>query len=179
MTRPRVRPLRRIVVVLLAAVTLLSGWTTPAGAAEGRADKLAVLARWTQTSTASYAGWDDARAHRDRWASHDFDWSTDNCSASPDQPLGFDFRLACQRHDFGYRDYKAAGLFADHKRRLDDAFHADLKRRCGTYPRASRPACYALAWTYYTAVKAFGRLITIDDTDLDRAARRAAQSGTH
>ena len=49
--------------------------------------------------------------------SYGFDWSTDYCSASPDQPLGFDFRLSCWRHDFGYRNYKAVGAFPANKSR--------------------------------------------------------------
>lgn len=41
------------------------------------------------------------------------DWSSDNCSDSPDNPLGFPFTPGCQRHDFGYRNYKAQGRFTD------------------------------------------------------------------
>jgi hypothetical protein len=48
-------------------------------------------------------------------------------------------------------------------------FYADLKRKCATYNVIVRPACYALAWTYYQAVVAFGSVI-IDKAGLARAA---------
>lgn len=32
--------------------------------------------------------------------------SDDNCSTSPDNPIGFPFETACDRHDFGYRNFK-------------------------------------------------------------------------
>ena len=141
----------------------------PAGAEP--AGRLTVLSGWTRTSTASYTSWNTARLDRETWATYNFDWSTDHCSTSPDQPLGFDFRLACHRHDFGYRNYKAANRFADNKARLDNAFYADLKRKCGTYSVFVQGACYSLAWTYYTAVQVFGSLIGVTTEDLDRAAR--------
>ena len=39
------------------------------------------------------------------------DWSSDGCSSSPDNPLGFDFENSCYRHDFGYRNTKAQSRF--------------------------------------------------------------------
>lgn len=39
------------------------------------------------------------------------DWSSDGCSHAPDNPFGFPFLPACQRHDFGYRNYKAQNRF--------------------------------------------------------------------
>ncbi|THA48663.1 hypothetical protein E6R62_28965 [Streptomyces sp. A1136] len=119
-------------------------------------DKPRVLGDWTQTGVASYDAWADARAHRRDWAAYDFDWTTDYCTTSPDNPFGFPFRMACARHDFGYRNYGAAGLFRAYKPRLDDAFHADLKRVCAHYAGARRASCLSTAWTYYQAVKTFG-----------------------
>src|SRR5262249_32059658 len=78
-------------------------------------DKLAVLSSWTQPPVSSYNAWYSARQNQGAWAAYQFDWSTDYCSDSPDQPLGFDFRLPCARHDFGYRNYKALQLFAKTK----------------------------------------------------------------
>ncbi len=160
-----------MVVSLLTTLAL----ATPAAAVNGD-EKLAVLSDWTQTSAASYTAWNAARTDRADWSSYAFDWSTDYCSASPDNPLGFDFRLACHRHDFGYRNYKVTGLFPAAKPRLDKAFHADLKRRCGTYTPVVRPACLSLAWTYYQAVKRFGSTAAVSRTDLDRAARLKAEA---
>ena len=56
------------------------------------------------------------------------------------------------------------------KTRLDDAFYADLRRKCATYNFLVRPACYSLAWTYYQAVRAFGSVV-VSRADIDRAAR--------
>ena len=51
------------------------------------------------------------------------DWSSDGCSDSPDNPFGFPFLPACERHDFGYRNYKNQGRFSsDNKLRIDDNF---------------------------------------------------------
>jgi Prokaryotic phospholipase A2 len=129
--------------------------------------KLAVLSSWTQTTADSQGTWLSARANQGAWTGYAFDWSTDYCSSSPDNPLGFDFTLSCARHDFGYRNYKAVEEFPANKPRVDSAFYEDLKRRCATYSSSVRPACTALAWTYYQAVKAFG---SVTPADVDRAA---------
>ena len=99
-----------------------------------------------------------ARANQSAWSAYGFDWSTDYCSSSPDNPLGFDFTLSCWHHDFGYRNYKAIGTFSANKSRLDDMLYFDLTTKCATYNVLVRPACNGLAWTYYQAVKAFGAL---------------------
>lgn len=39
------------------------------------------------------------------------DWTSDGCSDSPDNPLGFNFEPACYRHDFGYTNYRAQSRF--------------------------------------------------------------------
>ncbi|MEH1124515.1 phospholipase [Micromonospora sp. CPCC 206061] len=157
---------RRIAIILAAALATVFGLAQPAVAAP--ADKTAVLASWTQANTTSYNTWNSARSNQGAWAAYAFNWSTDYCSSSPDNPLGFDFRLSCHRHDFGYRNYKDAGQFDANKARVDSAFYSDLKRKCGTYNVAVRPACLSLAWTYYQAVKAFGSVVATQ-SDLDRA----------
>jgi hypothetical protein len=156
---------RRILVVLLLALAAVA----PAGVAYAADSKATVLSRWTQTSAASFTEWNTARLDRAPWASYNFDWSTDYCSSSPDNPLGFTFDISCWRHDFGYRNYKAMGTFAADKSRLDDMFYADLKRVCATYSAATRPACLGLAWTYYQAVKLFGSLAAVKAADIDKA----------
>ncbi len=163
---PRRRSFATLVAALLISLLGLVGVAQPAAAAP--ADKLAVLSSWTQTSSASYSAWLSARNNQGAWAAYGFNWSTDYCSTSPDNPLGFNFQLSCARHDFGYRNYKAVGLFSSNKSRLDSAFYEDLKRKCATYSSIVRPACYSLAWTYYQAVRAFGSVITTQ-RDLDRA----------
>ncbi|MFG2879216.1 phospholipase [Streptomyces sp. NPDC048337] len=137
-----------------AVLALAPSAATAAPAVPG--DKPQVLSRWTQTDAASYRAWADARDHRDTWAAYGFDWSTDYCTSSPDNPFGFPFRTACARHDFGYRNHRAAGLFAVAKSRLDEAFHADLRRVCAQYSGGRKASCDSTAWTYYQAARLFG-----------------------
>lgn len=148
---------RRLSVGLSAsalAVITVVGTATAADAAP--ADKPQVLASWTQTGASSYNTWAAARANQAAWSAYAFDWSTDYCSSSPDNPFGFPFSMSCARHDFGYRNYKAAGTFSANKNRLDSALYEDLKRVCLNYTGGTRTACDSTAWTYYQAVKAFG-----------------------
>ncbi|MFI9616929.1 phospholipase [Streptomyces sp. NPDC052023] len=150
--------MHRRLATALATTTLslatVVATATAAGAAP--ADKPQVLSSWTQTSASSYNAWAAARANQGAWAAYGFDWSTDYCSSSPDNPFGFPFSMSCARHDFGYRNYKAAGSFSAHKDRLDSAFYEDLKRVCNAYSGGTKTACNSTAWTYYQAVRAFG-----------------------
>lgn len=141
-------------VVSVSALLAVAGSTVPASAAP--ADKPQVLASWTQTSASSYNAFIAARNNRTAWAAYNFNWSTDYCSKSPDNPLGFPFQLSCARHDFGYRNYKAEGDFAANKPRLDSMLYADLQRVCAQYSVVKKAACDSLAWTYYQAVKNLG-----------------------
>ena len=159
--------------VVTACLLAVLGLAAPA-AAVTQEQRLAVLSSWTQTSATSYQAWNSARQNQSGWADYAFNWSTDLCSGSPDNPLGFDFRLSCHRHDFGYRNYKQVGQFSANKARLDDAFYADLKRKCATYASYVRPACYSLAWVYYQAVRQFGDVIITDDQLAAAAELKAA-----
>lgn len=161
------RRVATLLVAVPAALLTLLGLAGPASAAVP-ADKPAVMSSWTQTSATSYNAWNSARQNQGAWAAYQFDWSTDYCSSSPDNPLGFDFTLSCYRHDFGYRNYKAIGQFPANKPRLDSAFYEDLKRKCNTYSSVVRPACLALAWTYYQAVSVFG---SVSSAQIDEAAK--------
>lgn len=157
--RPTNRPTPRataFAAAAAAAVLALAPASAAAAAPAVPADKPLVLSRWTQTDTASYEAWADAREHPDAWAAYAFDWSTDYCTSSPDNPLGFPFRMACARHDFGYRNHRAAGLFPAAKARVDEAFHADLRRVCARYSAPRKASCDSTAWTYYQAVRLFG-----------------------
>jgi hypothetical protein len=137
-----------------AALTLAALAAAPAQAAP--ADKAQVLASFTQTGATSSNAFQDARNDQSRWSTYGFDWSTDYCSNSPDNPFGFPFKLSCARHDFGYRNYKAAGQFPANKARIDSALYEDLKRVCTAYSGAKKTSCNATAWTYYEAVKNLG-----------------------
>ncbi len=162
----------RAALAPLAGLVLALAVAAPAAAVPIE-QKLAVMSSWSQSTSTSYNAWAAARANQAAWAEYAFDWSTDYCSASPDKPLGFDFRMPCARHDFGYRNYKAVGQFPANKSRIDDYFYSDLRRKCATYSSWTRPACNDLAWTYYQAVRAFGGL-WVSQSDLDRAARLKA-----
>ncbi len=157
------------VVGALIALTI----ATPAAAVTAE-QKLSVMSSWSQPSSGSYNAWNGARLNQGAWAEYAFDWSTDLCSNSPDRPLGFDFRLPCTRHDFGYRNYKAMGQFPANKSRIDDAFYFDLRAKCATYNVFVRPSCYSLAWTYYQAVKTFSSL-RVNQAELDKAAKMKAE----
>ncbi len=141
-------------VVSASALLAVAGAAVPASAAP--ADKPQVLSSWTQTSASSYNAWLSARNNQGAWAAYGFNWSTDYCSDSPDNPLGFPFQLSCARHDFGYRNYKSEGDFAANKPRLDSMLYSDLQRVCTNYSGATKSACDGLAWTYYQAVKNLG-----------------------
>ncbi|SCK40134.1 phospholipase A2 [Streptomyces sp. WMMB 714] len=141
-------------VVSSAALLAVMGSATTAVA--DPADKPQVLSSWTQTSASSQNAFLAARANQGNWAAYNFDWSTDVCSSSPDNPFGFPFENGCIRHDFGYRNYKAQGTFEANKARVDSAFYEDLKRVCAGYSGATKASCDALAWTYYQAVKVLG-----------------------
>ncbi|MER6677826.1 phospholipase [Streptomyces sp. NPDC000983] len=139
-----------------STVALVTVVATASASSAAPADKPQVLSSWTQTSASSYSAWAAARANQGAWSAYGFDWSTDYCSSSPDNPFGFPFNVSCARHDFGYRNYKAAGTFSANKSRLDSAFYEDLKRVCNGYGGATKTACDSTAWTYYQAVRAFG-----------------------
>jgi Prokaryotic phospholipase A2 len=80
------------------------------------------------------------------------DWSSDGCSASPDDPFGFTFLPACHRHDFGYRNYRAQGRFTESNRlAVDNRFRSDMYGICG-----SNWFCRRTADVYYWAVRQFG-----------------------
>ncbi|MER7893588.1 phospholipase [Micromonospora sp. NPDC094482] len=169
---------RRLATLLASgalALLVALGLASPA-AAVTPAQKLSVLSSFTQTSASSYSSWNSARLNKAAWSEYAFDWSTDYCSSSPDNPLGFTFNMSCYRHDFGYRNYKAMGQFSANKSRLDSAFYEDLKRVCATYSTIVRPACYSLAWTYYQAVSIFGSVAAVDPADIERAAKMKADA---
>ena len=151
---------RALVALALSIAAALAGvaWADPANAAT-LDQKLTLLSSFTQPTSGSYGAWNSARTNQSAFAGYALDWSTDYCSASPDEPLGFDFRLPCWRHDFGYRNYKHVGLFPANKDRVDGMFYFDLKNKCATYNAFVRPSCYSLAWTYYQAVHYFGSLV--------------------
>ncbi|CCX34254.1 Similar to hypothetical protein AATC3_15739 [Amycolatopsis sp. ATCC 39116]; acc. no. ZP_10051306 [Pyronema omphalodes CBS 100304] len=91
----------------------------------------------------------------------ELDWSDDGCSNSPDNPLDFDFMPSCQRHDFGYRNYKKQGRFDEaNRKKLDDNFLADLKIMCELEAGFRLMNCIKIAKTYHKMVRNFGHVDT-------------------
>ena len=147
--------------VALILITVLS-FALPAYAVTLE-QKVATLSGFTQATASSSASWRAAWQNQAAWADYTFDWSTDLCSTSPDQPLGFDFRMPCRRHDFGYRNYKAVNLFPANKDHIDNGFYFDMQQVCAGYSGISKSTCNGLAWTYYQAVRQFGTLVVTDE----------------
>ncbi|KAK7221566.1 hypothetical protein V2G26_009569 [Clonostachys chloroleuca] len=82
------------------------------------------------------------------------DWTSDGCTSSPDNPLGFPFTPACNRHDFGYNNYRAqTRLTVSTKKKIDDNFKKDLYYQCSSV--SLRWLCEALADVYYAFVRVF------------------------
>jgi hypothetical protein len=77
------------------------------------------------------------------------------CTLSPDSgyaPVYFNFHNACDWHDlcYHYHWYSRKGC--------DDGFHSRMRSWCASYHSnwAARYNCYAVAGTYYSAVRAAG-----------------------
>ncbi|WUH91013.1 phospholipase A2 [Streptomyces sp. NBC_00433] len=90
-------------------------------------------------------------------------WDSDGCSNpysyiySRNSPGGYHFLHACQRHDFGYRNYKKQRRFTKAgKARIDNNFHKDMNHICSKAFLGGHPWCQMWANIYYQAVKRYG-----------------------
>lgn len=112
------------------------------------------------------------QASRDKKDPSCCDWSSDNCSASPDRPAGLDFVPSCQRHDFGYRNGKDQDRFTEeYRKKVDDNFRADLQEYCNQFDGAKRTGCKNVANVYYRAVRRCGDGSCIDSEDQEEIER--------
>jgi hypothetical protein len=87
------------------------------------------------------------------------DWTTDGCSAPivGSEGRSFNFRTACDRPDFGYRNFKNLGLFDTSTRTLiDEQLHRDMNRSCDSQRRTFKVRCIAWSEVFYTMVRAAG-----------------------
>jgi hypothetical protein len=93
------------------------------------------------------------------------DWSSDGCSLPMpvkkygQNPFGWPYRQACERHDFGYRNYIEQKRCTNSpnggtRKLIDQVFLADLRGICAHVK--ARKRCNALAAVYYNAVRRFG-----------------------
>jgi hypothetical protein len=86
-------------------------------------------------------------------------WDSDGCSAPVLGRGPFDFTLACNRHDFGWRNLKnldsddVPTWQIDNKDRVDAGFLHDMRVRCAAVPAIVRIGCDTTARVYYTAVR--------------------------
>lgn len=96
-----------------------------------------------------------------------FDWSTDYCSAPLVGNTGrsFDFRAACRRHDFAYRNlrlleqrHRSDVWNASSRLRADRQFLADMRAHCSMRPWWESATCHGWATTFYGAVRVAGGL---------------------
>lgn len=79
----------------------------------------------------------------------------DHCTTAPDEPDGFDFRPACDMHDYGYGLIATGYLRSSEKEGVDGRFYTTLKdHTCPAYSAWSRWACDADAWIYRQGVRA-------------------------
>ena len=99
----------------------------------------------------------DFQARRGAKLPPELNWESNGCTDSPDEPLEWDFLPSCERHDFGYRNYKEQGRFTDENRkRVDDNFLEDLYSECSAHGIVSELLCKDLADVYHSSVRAFG-----------------------
>lgn len=65
--------------------------------------------------------------------------------------------LACERHDFGYRNYKEQSRFTYHTKHLiDEKLRSDFNGLCNAVGSPGSNECHALAASYFEAVESFG-----------------------
>ncbi|KAK7211294.1 hypothetical protein V2G26_018472 [Clonostachys chloroleuca] len=78
-------------------------------------------------------------------------WTSDGCTTAPANPFNFDFTPGCQRHDFGYANYRKQGRFNIRgKKRVDEQLLVDLRNQCKKVSHVwSKLGCEGLAEAYF------------------------------
>jgi hypothetical protein len=153
----------RVLLSVLVAVTSVLTVPSPAPAGfvhSATADLAYVEQQLYAVSIAAFTTAADSTG--DRW----FDWSTDWCSAPLVGSTGrsFDFRAACRRHDFGYRNlqllerrYPALDAWnSATRRRVDQQLLTDMRAHCRARPWYEEATCRLWADTFYAAVRVAG-----------------------
>lgn len=65
-------------------------------------------------------------ARRNRREPPNLDWSSDGCTAAPNNPFGFPFLPGCHRHDFGYRNFRRQNRFnRSNKKAIDEQLKSE------------------------------------------------------
>ncbi|KAF2744877.1 hypothetical protein M011DRAFT_370773, partial [Sporormia fimetaria CBS 119925] len=145
----------------LFAIIALAGFTAAAPAAAPDAAPLEIretkAAATNRLMKASMTTFQKARGKK---SPSSLIWTSDGCTDSPDNPFGFKFLKSCQRHDFGYRNYKKQGRFTKQaKIYIDNRFRTDMRNWCASAQLnvPKRTACNKLADTYWAFVKKYGK----------------------
>lgn len=173
--------------LLLAAVVLIAPSAAHASAAASpvlgspphpAVDERIVHRLVFQVDLTTFMQLADTRLHGDRW----LDWTTDWCSAPLVGSTGrsFDFRSACRRHDFAYRNVKLLDVrYGCDERPADDVcdrrawrhgrwwnaatraaidrrFRSDMHRSCNGRGFGQRPPCLMWSEVFYRAVRIAG-----------------------
>ena len=94
-----------------------------------------------------------------------FNWSTDGCNAPTPVSIQRLFRLPCQQHDFGYRNYGTGlrlGRNEGTRAWIDGRMLTEMRRLCQTsfpawWQEANERACRVEADTMWVAVRHWGR----------------------
>lgn len=98
-------------------------------------------------------------AKRAKWPK-ELIWVDDGCTSSLDKLGHYNFLPACQRHDFGYRNYVNQGrMTALNRDILDKRFYDDLLDECrkgGDLTSWKTTGCEWAAWTYYLTAHHLG-----------------------
>jgi hypothetical protein len=87
------------------------------------------------------------------------DFTTDYCSAPVvgNEGRSFNFRHACMRHDFAYRNYRRLGILdAPMRDAVDGVFHRDLVDSCLPKRVSLRLRCLAWAEVFFESVRVAG-----------------------
>ena len=88
------------------------------------------------------------------------DWTTDGCSAPVVGSSGrsFNFRSACIRHDFAYRNAKRlpGEWRAPLRRKIDEQFRRDMVASCAARPMDQKVSCRSWAEIFVRAVRIAG-----------------------
>jgi hypothetical protein len=161
--------MRRTANLVVVATTFLASVSAliaphPAAAVPSLATQQATVLRLDIVAMAAFQS--ARNTHDPSW----MDWTSDGCSTPLPVGLGdtgrsYNFRKACQRHDFGYRNEKRldraaakAGTYWNSTTRkgIDVQFLADMRADCAPRPITQRYTCRAWADVYYRAVRAAG-----------------------
>jgi hypothetical protein len=79
-------------------------------------------------------------------------WGSNGCTGAPNKipVLKFNFKPACDRHDFGYGNYKRLNLRKEkHRKTIDKQFLKDLVGECSKYGILKKIPCRLAAAEYY------------------------------